>query len=86
MVMGHELTHGFDNSGRQYDQYGNLKVWWNEASADAFLQRTKCIINQYNQFTVGKKNVSHYSRPDIGPILPLQLAVNHICALQYWYF
>ena len=58
MVMGHELTHGFDNAGRQYDKDGNLRDWWTQSSLDNFLDRTQCIINQYDQYTVGKKNVS----------------------------
>lgn len=58
MVMGHELTHGFDNNGRQYDEYGNLHNWWDQGSADAFLNRTQCLINQYNRFKVGEKTVS----------------------------
>ena len=58
MVMGHELTHGFDNTGRQFDKQGNLHNWWNEASSTAFIERSQCMINQYNSFTVEGKNVS----------------------------
>ena len=50
-VIGHELTHGFDDAGRQFDGKGNLNDWWTEQDAKAFEQRTQCIVNEYNQFT-----------------------------------
>ncbi|KXJ27361.1 Endothelin-converting enzyme 1 [Exaiptasia diaphana] len=51
MVIGHELTHGFDSSGRQYDKHGNLRDWWS-ASADAnFKEKAKCLVDQYSQYT-----------------------------------
>ena len=50
MVMGHELTHGFDDQGRQYDGDGNLRDWWTKASADAYNTRTACVANQYDQY------------------------------------
>jgi endothelin-converting enzyme/putative endopeptidase len=46
-VIGHELTHGFDDSGRQFDGDGNLRDWWTEADAKAFEQRADCVVNQY---------------------------------------
>ena len=46
-VIGHELTHGFDDSGRQFDGDGNLRDWWTEADAKAFEQRADCLVNQY---------------------------------------
>ncbi|KAJ3065634.1 hypothetical protein HDU98_010975, partial [Podochytrium sp. JEL0797] len=51
-VMGHELTHGFDNSGRQYDAQGKLRDWWTPATRDAFDERTQCFVDQYSNFTV----------------------------------
>jgi len=51
-VIGHEMTHGFDDQGRQYDKDGNLKDWWIKADADKFKTRVSVMINQYNQFTV----------------------------------
>ena len=52
VVIGHEMTHGFDDQGRQYDKDGNLKDWWTPADAAKFKTRVKVLINQYNQFTV----------------------------------
>jgi len=51
-TIGHELTHGFDDEGRQFDAHGNLKDWWTKKDADAFQQRTACVVNQYAQYTV----------------------------------
>ncbi|CAG9770030.1 unnamed protein product [Ceutorhynchus assimilis] len=52
VVMGHELTHGFDDQGRQYDKSGNLNHWWNNKTVDRFKQRTKCVVDQYNQYEI----------------------------------
>jgi putative endopeptidase len=49
-VIGHEMTHGFDDQGRQYDADGNLKDWWSAEDADKFKQRAKTIIDQYNGY------------------------------------
>jgi endothelin-converting enzyme/putative endopeptidase len=51
-VVGHELTHGFDDEGRQFDAAGNLKDWWTADDAKKFEQKTDCEVNEYNQFTV----------------------------------
>jgi putative endopeptidase len=50
-VIGHELTHGFDDQGRQYDAEGNLRDWWTEADAKAFDERAQCLVNEYNSFS-----------------------------------
>ena len=50
LVIGHEITHGFDDQGRQYDADGNLKDWWSAEDAKKFNQRAKNIINQYNGY------------------------------------
>jgi putative endopeptidase len=50
-VIGHELTHGFDDRGRRFDGHGNLKDWWTPADADAFLNRAQCIVDEYSGFT-----------------------------------
>ena len=49
-VIGHELTHGFDDQGRQFDGDGNLRDWWTEADAKAFEQRADCITQEYGGF------------------------------------
>jgi endothelin-converting enzyme/putative endopeptidase len=53
MIIGHELTHGFDDEGRQFDAKGNLEDWWTEGDAKAFDGKTDCLINEYAGFTVG---------------------------------
>ena len=50
-VIGHELTHGFDDEGRQFDAQGNLKDWWTPADAKAFDERAQCIVDEYSSFT-----------------------------------
>jgi putative endopeptidase len=49
MVIGHELTHGFDDEGRKFDAQGNLRDWWTAADAKAYEQRGECIANEYTQ-------------------------------------
>lgn len=51
-VIGHEVTHGFDDQGRQYDLSGNLKDWWTKEDNDKFTARSKGLISQYNNFAV----------------------------------
>lgn len=51
-TIGHELIHGFDDEGRQFDAQGNLKDWWGKKDAAAFNQRAQCIADQYAQYTV----------------------------------
>ncbi len=53
-VIGHEMTHGFDDQGRQYDKDGNLKDWWTKDDADKFKKKVQVMIDQYNKFTVLK--------------------------------
>jgi endothelin-converting enzyme/putative endopeptidase len=50
-VIGHELTHGFDDQGRQFDAKGNLRDWWTEADAKAFKDRADCLVKQYDGYT-----------------------------------
>jgi putative endopeptidase len=49
-VIGHELTHGFDDQGRQFDAKGNLNDWWTPADAKAFKERADCIVKEYSAF------------------------------------
>lgn len=51
-VIGHEMTHGFDDEGRQYDADGSLRDWWKKEDADKFKSRADMVVNQYNAFTV----------------------------------
>ena len=50
-VVGHELTHGFDDQGRQFDSQGNLKDWWTPEDAQEFEKRAECFIKEYEAFT-----------------------------------
>ncbi|KAJ8320335.1 hypothetical protein KUTeg_001922 [Tegillarca granosa] len=50
VVIGHEITHGFDDKGRQYDKHGNLKQWWNNQTIEAFRKRAQCMVVQYNNY------------------------------------
>ncbi len=52
MVIGHEMTHGFDDEGSQYDKDGNLKNWWSHSDSIEFVARTKNIVNQFNAYTM----------------------------------
>lgn len=67
VVIGHEITHGFDDkgkllesykllkirfSGRQFDKDGNMMQWWNNATIRAFRERTQCIIDQYSRYKI----------------------------------
>ncbi len=51
VVIGHELTHGFDDQGRQYDGDGNLRDWWTAKDREEFKKRADCISNEYSQFS-----------------------------------
>ena len=51
MVMGHELTHGFDDQGRQYDALGNLRDWWTPSVSQEFDRRAACVADQYDGYT-----------------------------------
>jgi putative endopeptidase len=52
MVIGHEITHSFDDQGSQYDKNGNVKNWWTKDDLEKFKARTQQVIDQYNLFTV----------------------------------
>ena len=49
-VIGHEMTHGFDDQGRQFDANGNLRDWWSKKSADEYNKRRKAVVGQYNAY------------------------------------
>ncbi|KAI8378901.1 hypothetical protein BD560DRAFT_388888 [Blakeslea trispora] len=52
MIVGHEFSHGFDNSGRKYDGNGNLVDWWTSETSSKFDERTTCFVNQYSKFNI----------------------------------
>lgn len=51
-IIGHEITHGFDDKGRQFDKDGNLVDWWMPETEEKFLKKSQCVINQYNNYKV----------------------------------
>ncbi|HEY8936202.1 MAG TPA: M13 family metallopeptidase, partial [Cyclobacteriaceae bacterium] len=51
-TFGHEITHGFDDQGSQYDENGNLKNWWTKQDREKFVAKTKLIVEQFNKFKV----------------------------------
>ncbi|HEV3088330.1 MAG TPA: M13 family metallopeptidase [Candidatus Elarobacter sp.] len=57
-VIGHEMTHGFDNNGRKFDARGNNRDWWTAADATAFEQRASCVENEFSSFKVGDLNIN----------------------------
>uniref|UniRef100_A0A8C1XH72 Membrane metallo-endopeptidase-like 1 n=1 Tax=Cyprinus carpio TaxID=7962 RepID=A0A8C1XH72_CYPCA len=61
MVIGHEITHGFDDHGRNFDKDGNMYNWWSNYSAERFEDQSKCMVEQYGKFSwklSGGQNVS----------------------------
>jgi len=52
-VIGHEITHGFDDQGRQFDDEGNLVDWWLPETKGRYLSKAQCIISQYGNYTIG---------------------------------
>jgi putative endopeptidase len=52
MVIGHEMTHGFDDQGSQYDEKGNMKNWWSKQDGEKFKSKTGGVVKQYSGFTV----------------------------------
>lgn len=58
VVMGHELTHAFDDQGREYDKDGNLRPWWKNSSVEAFKKQTECMTKQYSEYKVNGEAVN----------------------------
>ncbi|XP_034358872.1 membrane metallo-endopeptidase-like 1 isoform X1 [Arvicanthis niloticus] len=64
MVIGHEITHGFDDNGRNFDKNGNMLDWWSNFSARHFQQQSQCMIYQYGNFSwdlANNQNVNGFS-------------------------
>ncbi|MFH4976701.1 hypothetical protein AB6A40_003410 [Gnathostoma spinigerum] len=59
MVTGHEITHGFDDTGRQYNEVGGLRNWWDKKTLSAFIELKKCFISQYGEVEVPQTNGMH---------------------------
>lgn len=52
VVMGHELTHAFDDQGREYDKFGNMNRWWDNKSIERFNEKIECFANQYGSYVL----------------------------------
>uniref|UniRef100_A0A182N6N4 Neprilysin, neutral endopeptidase 1 n=1 Tax=Anopheles dirus TaxID=7168 RepID=A0A182N6N4_9DIPT len=57
VVIGHELTHGFDDKGRLFDRDGNLYRWWSDRAIEAFHERATCLVQQYSRYTIDEVGV-----------------------------
>uniref|UniRef100_A0A4W3GW60 Endothelin-converting enzyme 1 n=1 Tax=Callorhinchus milii TaxID=7868 RepID=A0A4W3GW60_CALMI len=58
VVMGHELTHAFDDQGREYDKDGNLRSWWKNSSVEAFKRQAECMVEQYSNYSINSEPVN----------------------------
>lgn len=56
-LISHELIHGFDDTGRNFDKVGNNRNWWDEVSTKEFKNRTKCFVNQYKNYTYNDRKL-----------------------------
>ena len=57
-VIGHEITHGFDDNGRQFDKEGNRILWWTAETIARFNKRKKCIVDQYSTYILEQINTT----------------------------
>lgn len=58
VVMGHELTHAFDDQGREYDKFGNINRWWENKSIERFNEKTDCIAKQYATYKINGRSLN----------------------------
>lgn len=73
-VIGHEITHGFDDQGRQFDKNGNLVDWWAPVTQKRFVQKAQCIIDQYGNYTVPEIGINVSSKRRWGLLCKLRVA------------
>ncbi|HSP15155.1 MAG TPA: M13 family metallopeptidase [Thermoanaerobaculia bacterium] len=57
-VIGHEIIHGFDDQGRQFDLHGNLADWWTSEDKQRFLERAKCVSDQFSSYTINGEHMT----------------------------
>uniref|UniRef100_A0A182W0E2 Neprilysin, neutral endopeptidase 1 n=1 Tax=Anopheles minimus TaxID=112268 RepID=A0A182W0E2_9DIPT len=89
VVIGHELTHGFDDKGRLFDRDGNLHRWWSDQAIEAFHERASCLVQQYSRYTIDEvgvqldgENTQGENIADNGGIKQAFLAYNKWLAAQ----
>ncbi|KAG0377644.1 hypothetical protein BGX24_005713 [Mortierella sp. AD032] len=61
VVAGHEITHGFDNKGHQFDALGRLANWWSNSTTEAFNKKAQCFVDQYGNFTIKGSDGKDYN-------------------------
>ena len=64
-IIAHEITHGFDDRGRQNDGNGEVSNWWTEEALDNYLEKSQCFVDQYSRYTVPELNNITVSSPAI---------------------
>lgn len=68
-ILGHELTHGFDNTGRKFDYDGNENMWWTNHTIEEYEKRSDCFVHHYESYLV----------PDIEEKVFFQIVLSFIC-------
>jgi putative endopeptidase len=58
VVIGHEMTHGFDDQGRKFDADGNMNDWWTETDAEQYVKKTNLLRDQFNEYTIEEQKVN----------------------------
>lgn len=75
VVIGHELTHGFDDKGRLFDRHGSIHKWWSDTAIKGFDERARCIILQYGNYTVGEVGIALNGESTQGKFLRIFFSV-----------
>lgn len=57
-IIGHEITHGYDNQGREFDADGNMRSWWTDTSIHNFDEKAQCFITQYSKYQINGQNLN----------------------------
>ncbi|XP_063235515.1 endothelin-converting enzyme homolog isoform X2 [Bacillus rossius redtenbacheri] len=65
-ILGHELTHGFDDTGRQYDKHGNMRQWWTNSTIEEYVNRTQCFVEQYSSYRMDEIDASVDGKRTLG--------------------
>jgi len=79
-VIGHEITHGFDNEGINLDEYGKWANWWHPETKKKFFERVKCVIDKYSDFQINGKQTLDDNIADLGGIKEAYRAYQRLSA------